>query len=149
MHDKRISITQGNSTQSNQTPKLEHSVPLIKGKDLLIIVTLLIGGVVLPVLGWIIALVLLVKSDSWSLKAKLIGALAPPIGYFPLSVILLMPSFTNSCVNAAHLNKHQTISCATAVFSYSGVEIIAIALLAILPALNALYLYKSAKKTFA
>ncbi len=119
---------------------------MIKGKDLLIIVALLLGGVIVPVVGWLFALGLLLKSESWDLKAKLIGALIPPLGYFPLSVILLVPSFTNICVNSPNLNRQQTLRCATAVFSYSGTEIVVIAVLTILPALNALYLYRSAKK---
>ena len=50
---------------------------------------LLIGGIVLPVLGWIIGVVILWASERWTRREKLIGTLVVPGGLLlPLAVSL-------------------------------------------------------------
>jgi hypothetical protein len=45
-----------------------------------------IGGVIVPVLGWVVGVVLLWGSDLWSRREKLLGTLVVPSG-------LLLPIF--------------------------------------------------------
>lgn len=130
-------------TQSN-TNAYGSNAPLTKGQDLLTIIALLVGGIVLPLVGWFFALFLLIRSPSWNLRQKLIGAVLPPFGYFPLVAVLLLPSLTNSCVESKRLSKEQAISCAASAFSYSGPEIFLLILLTILPTISAIYLYRTA-----
>ena len=49
---------------------------------------LLVGGVVLPVIGWLIGVVLLWLSDAWDSRDKLIGTLVVPGGLLlPLALL--------------------------------------------------------------
>jgi len=41
---------------------------------------LLVGGIAIPIIGWLIGVVLLWASRTWTLADKLIGTLAPPLG---------------------------------------------------------------------
>jgi hypothetical protein len=66
--------------------------------DTAAIILLPIGGVVLPVVGWIVAVVLLWISDVWSTRDKVIGTLIVPGGLvlpFGLAVMAVGP--TESC----------------------------------------------------
>jgi uncharacterized membrane protein len=49
-------------------------------RDVVALVLLLVGGVVLPVIGWVIGVVLLWISEAWSTRDKLIGTLVVPGG---------------------------------------------------------------------
>lgn len=48
--------------------------------DVATLVLLLVGGVLVPVLGWLVGVVLLWVSDAWSARDKLIGTLVVPGG---------------------------------------------------------------------
>jgi hypothetical protein len=50
------------------------------GLDVFALVLLLIGGVVLPVIGWVVGVVLLWSSTIWTAREKLIGTLVVPGG---------------------------------------------------------------------
>jgi uncharacterized membrane protein len=50
------------------------------GLDVLALVLLLIGGIVLPVVGWFIGVVLLWASSAWTTGEKVIGTLVVPGG---------------------------------------------------------------------
>ena len=51
---------------------------------------LLVGGVVLPVIGWLIGVVLLWVSDAWDSRDKLIGTLVVPGGLLlPLALLTI------------------------------------------------------------
>jgi hypothetical protein len=56
--------------------------------DVTALVLLLIGGIVLPVLGWIIGVILLWRSATWSSREKLLGTFVVPGG-------LLLPLFVD------------------------------------------------------
>jgi hypothetical protein len=58
-------------------------------REIVAIVLLLIGGVVIPVLGWAVGVVLLWLSPRWGLRDKLLGTLVWPGGLLaPLVVIV-------------------------------------------------------------
>jgi uncharacterized membrane protein len=50
------------------------------GLDILALVLLLVGGLVLPVIGWFVGVVLLWASSAWTTGEKLIGTLLVPGG---------------------------------------------------------------------
>lgn len=45
------------------------------------IILILIGGIVIPLLGWLVGVLLLWTSQAWTVRDKLIGTLLPPGGY--------------------------------------------------------------------
>lgn len=62
---------------------------------------LLIGGVVVPVLGWIVGLVFLWLSRCWSSRDKLLGTLLVPGGLLPAAYLALSPTSTEACVSGS------------------------------------------------
>ncbi|MDO5734937.1 MAG: hypothetical protein Q4P15_00515 [Propionibacteriaceae bacterium] len=52
-----------------------------------IVLLLLIGGIVLPVLGWLVGVVLLWASRGWSTLQKLVGTLVFPGGLFSIIIV--------------------------------------------------------------
>jgi hypothetical protein len=65
------------------------------GWDKAIIAILLVGGIILPVLGWLFGVVMLWISSSWRVKDKIIGTLLVP-GGLALPLILLFVGGTVS-----------------------------------------------------
>ncbi|HKA68522.1 MAG TPA: hypothetical protein VKG85_05305 [Actinomycetes bacterium] len=56
-------------------------------REIFAVILLLIGGIILPVLGWFIGLVLLWSSDRWTNRDKIIGTFVWPGGYLlPVSL---------------------------------------------------------------
>lgn len=54
--------------------------PRRSGWDVVALILLLIGGIVLPVIGWLVGVVLLWASEAWTAREKLIGTLVVPGG---------------------------------------------------------------------
>ena len=54
--------------------------PKGSGWDVVALIMLLVGGVILPVIGWIIGVVLLWVSETWTTREKLVGTLVVPGG---------------------------------------------------------------------
>ncbi|TWP36049.1 HAAS signaling domain-containing protein [Leekyejoonella antrihumi] len=54
----------------------------IAARDVIAIVLLLVGGVVVPFVGWLVGVVLLWTSTAWRTRDKLIGTLLVPGGLF-------------------------------------------------------------------
>ncbi len=65
--------------------------------ELVAVVLLLIGGIVLPVLGWIVGAVLLWASARWTTRDKVIGTLVVPGGLAVAAWSLLFASSTSVC----------------------------------------------------
>lgn len=63
------------------------------GRELFAVVLLIIGGVVVPVVGWIVGVILLWASEVWTRKDKLIGTLVIPGGLLlPVAVVAIVAS---------------------------------------------------------
>jgi hypothetical protein len=75
--------------------------------EMLTVVLLLVGGIVLPVLGWIVGVVLLWISETWTDREKLIGTLVVPGGLAPAFFLAFFAAPSRSCVEvngtAGHL----------------------------------------------
>lgn len=61
--------------------RLDRWIPLV----------LLLGGVVIPVVGWLVGVYLLFKSSVWTTKQKVMAALVLPFGLLPAFWVLLTP----------------------------------------------------------
>jgi len=65
--------------------------------DVAALILLLVGGVVFPVIGWLIGVVLLWISDSWSTNEKLVGTFVIPGGLALPVYLSLAGAYTESC----------------------------------------------------
>jgi hypothetical protein len=65
--------------------------------DIVALVLLLIGGVIVPGLGWIVGVVLLWISQTWTTKEKVIGTLVVPGGLGLPVFLALFGSYTEVC----------------------------------------------------
>lgn len=61
------------------------------------IILLLVGGVVIPVIGWFVGALLLWVSQAWTLRDKLIGTLLVPGGLLPAAWLAFAPVNVESC----------------------------------------------------
>lgn len=61
-------------------------------RETLALVLLPIGGVLIPVLGWIVGAILLIGSRVWSTQEKVIGMLLFPGGLLPAVALTLYPA---------------------------------------------------------
>jgi hypothetical protein len=76
-------------------PPPGHRSPGQRLYDVVTVLLLLLGGVVIPVLGWLVGVVLLWASPRWSARDKALGTLVFPLG---LGAALALPLLaTRSC----------------------------------------------------
>ncbi len=69
-----------------------------RGLEIAALVLLLVGGVVLPVVGWLVGVVLLWVSDIWTNRDKVIGTLVVPGGLLPAALFGAgVVGYTESC----------------------------------------------------
>lgn len=81
----------------------------------LAIILILIGGIVLPVLGWLIGLAFLWTSRAWTRRDKWLATLLVPGGLLPAVVLLLTPITGESCTTGSSTDAtghlHSVTSC--------------------------------------
>jgi HAAS len=68
--------------------------------DIVALILLLVGGVVLPVIGWVIGVVLLWISETWTTTEKVIGTLVVPGGLALPLFLTLFTGYRESCSGA-------------------------------------------------
>jgi hypothetical protein len=68
-----------------------------RGLEVATLVLLLVGGVVVPILGWLVGVVLLWASEVWTTREKLIGTLVVPGGLALPLFLLAMGAYSESC----------------------------------------------------
>jgi hypothetical protein len=73
--------------------------PRGSGWDVVALIMLPIGGVILPVIGWFIGLVLLWTSDTWTTREKLLGTFVIPGGLAVPIYLGLTATTTGACVS--------------------------------------------------
>jgi hypothetical protein len=87
-------------------------------REWLAIVLILIGGVALPVLGWLIGLAFLWTSRAWTSRDKWLATLLVPGGLLPAVVLLLTPAAGESCTTGSRTDAsghlHSVTSCSGA-----------------------------------
>jgi uncharacterized membrane protein len=65
--------------------------------DVVALVLLLLGGVVIPVIGWLVGVVLLWISSAWTARQKLLGTLVVPGGLALPVGLLVVATSRSSC----------------------------------------------------
>jgi uncharacterized membrane protein len=65
--------------------------------DVAALILLLVGGVVIPVIGWLVGVVLLWISSAWTARQKLLGTLVVPGGLALPAGLLLVAGSESSC----------------------------------------------------
>jgi uncharacterized membrane protein len=65
--------------------------------DVAALILLLIGGLVIPVIGWLVGVVLLWISSAWTARQKLLGTLVVPGGLALPAGLLLVAGSESSC----------------------------------------------------
>jgi uncharacterized membrane protein len=76
------------------------------GWDVVALIMLLIGGLILPVIGWFIGLILLWVSDTWTTGEKLIGTFVVPGG---LALPVLLELTATSAEVCGSLNGQEVV----------------------------------------
>ena len=107
---------------------------------------LLAGGVILPVVGWVIGAVMLLGSARWTLRDKLVGLLLWPGGLAaPAALILFAP--TRDCVSVDDpIGRHHDRHCTgTALPGWLGVPLLTAGIAG--PLITAVYLTWRARRT--
>jgi hypothetical protein len=66
--------------------------------DVIALILLLIGGVVVPVIGWLVGVVLLWSSTAWTAREKLLGTLVIPGGLALPFFLFVYGGSTEMCV---------------------------------------------------
>lgn len=79
--------------------------------DTLTIGLILIGGVVLPVIGWVIGVVRLWRSNTWELREKLLGTLLIPGGLMAPGLLLGLGEPDKSCSGHGGPGLAPTVTC--------------------------------------
>jgi hypothetical protein len=65
--------------------------------EVITLVLLLVGGIVLPAIGWLVGVVLLWTSEVWSVRDKLVGTLVVPGGLALPAFLALLPGSSELC----------------------------------------------------
>lgn len=66
-------------------------------KEIVALILLPIGGIIVPILGWVVGATLLWASEAWSTKDKLVGTLLFPGGLLIPAALLLMSAESSGC----------------------------------------------------
>ena len=112
------------------------------------LVLLLIGGIVVPFVGWIVGVVLLWASSVWTLRDKLVGTILVPGGLLPAVYLMVAPVWVPS--EACQVFADGTTVCTsspTAVGRVLGIAILIV--LAVAPILTAIHLGRRATRATA
>jgi hypothetical protein len=125
--------------------RLGLALPAPGWREWLAIPLLLVGGVVLPVLGWLIGVLLLWLSRCWSARDKLIATLVVPGGLLPAIYLALFDVSGEVCrTRTLHTQSGQTTVsqvCTGGMSTSSRIAVIALELfLIVAPIATAVYL---------
>jgi uncharacterized membrane protein len=109
------------------------------------VVLLLIGGVVVPVVGWIAGVVLLWTSSVWSLRDKLIGTFVVPGGLLPALYFTVAPVSVRSlqCEPIGRQGSLCVDTGQTVAWRVFGLALVVV--LTVAPIVTAIYLGRRAK----
>jgi hypothetical protein len=114
--------------------------------DAITVFLLLVGGVILPVVGWVAGAVMLLASRRWTFRDKLVGLLVWP-GGLALAVGLIVLAPTRQCVyvddSAGH--RHGGECTGTTIPGWLGIPLLVLAIIG--PLLTAIYLARRARRS--
>jgi uncharacterized membrane protein len=82
--------------------------------DVVALVLILLGGVVIPVVGWLVGVVLLWISSAWTARQKLLGTLVVPGGLaLPAGILLFATSSESACYQQPVLGGGDEMICSS------------------------------------
>lgn len=114
--------------------------------DIAALILLLVGGVVFPVIGWLIGVVLLWISDSWTTNEKLVGTFVVPGGLALPVYLSLMGAYTESCSGSPG----QPLTCVGEPSgAMRGLGIVVVLALVVLPFVTTAFLARRRSRTLA
>jgi uncharacterized membrane protein len=100
--------------------------------DVVALILLLLGGVVVPVIGWLVGVVLLWISSAWTARQKLLGTLVVPGGLaLPAGLLLFATSSKSTCYQQPIPGAQDQMICTS---GSSGGQIVASIIVALLGA---------------
>lgn len=89
----------------------------------------LLGGILLPVVGWVAGIALVLTSPTFSRRARLAAVLAPPGGLLAASVLLPLTSYATTCESGGRASG---VTCSTPRHLPPALAVLVVALLALL-----------------
>jgi hypothetical protein len=114
--------------------------------DAITVFLLLVGGVILPVAGWVAGAVMLLVSRRWTFRDKLVGLLVWP-GGLALAVGLIVLAPTRQCVyvddSAGH--RHGGECTGATIPGWLGIPLLVLAIIG--PLLTAIYLARRSRRS--
>lgn len=127
--------------------------PRMAGRDVFTVIALLIGGIVVPFIGWVIGVVLLWVSTAWRTKDKVIGTLLVPGGLLAPLVLLVVGGLvvartSSSCATRQVAGSARLVSCSDSGGGWVG-PTVAITLLLVSvagPIFSAVWLVRTARR---
>ena len=108
------------------------------------VILLPIGGIIIPILGWIVGLILLWSSPVWTSRDKWIGSLIIPGGLLLPGELLLYPSTV--CSSPSVNGQVVTDTCANPSGLHQAVVMLVFALVVAAPIVTAIYLARRANE---
>jgi uncharacterized membrane protein len=105
--------------------------------DVLALILLLIGGVVLPLIGWLVGVVLLWTSSVWTQREKLIGTLVVPGG---LALPFFLMTFSMTSEACSSLNGGDVVCSGGPSLARQVLTILLVAFLVIAPIVTTIFL---------
>ena len=107
---------------------------------------LLVGGVVLPVVGWIVGAVLLWGSEAWTRREKLVGTLVVPGGLLAAVFLVSGTTYVESCVETGGPGGGVETTCTGGPSQLAQIlGIVLVIVLFVAPIVSAVYLLRRAR----
>lgn len=114
--------------------------------DVAALVLLLIGGLVLPLIGWVVGVVLLWISSTWTTGQKLLGTLVVPGGLaLPLGLGVLATS-SASCVQVPLAGAPNPVACTSGGSGGQAIGTVIVILLAVASVATVVYLARRIRR---
>ena len=110
--------------------------------EVVALILLPIGGIIVPIVGWVVGAVLLWVSDAWSTKDKLIGTLLFPGGLLIPLALLFLAEESGGCGSVVNpqLQPQQGVPSCPPADGVGAWEILVMAALVIVPLMAIAYL---------
>jgi hypothetical protein len=118
-------------------------------REIAALVLLPVGGLILPLGGWFVGLILLWASDAWTTREKLLGTLVIPGGLLVPFFLWLVPTSTGGCAGEVDPKTgrmiHETCTGGTSALAEAGL-IALFAVLVIAPIAVAIWLARRMRR---
>lgn len=139
-----VAAAGGGVTTAAPPPAYERrGTPLL---EIAALILLLVGGLVVPVVGWLAGVALLWSSRIWTVRDKLLGTLVVPggLGLVALGGLASLVMVSGGCVSSASLDSagvsHSSSTCSPPSALHNGLLIALMVLMVIAPVTTVAYL---------